>query len=128
MNRKPTINLAVDPKVLASFERTAAVYGHGKQKGLVLTAALLHFLEADPREQARCVEEAIRADLNAGTAKLLAEARRRQAYATAQRDASEGAGLKLVGGTPPTKPRRAAKKRGASRKSIKRLPSFEDLA
>lgn len=135
MNRKPTINLAVDAKVLAAFERTAAAYGHGKQKGLVLTAALLHFLEADPRDQARSVEAAMRADLNSGTAALLAEARRRQAYAVAKADA-EPKSLRLGAfetdsdpvGSSPVKPKRAAKKRGPARSALKRLPRLEDLA
>ena len=135
MNRKPTINLAVDAKVLAAFERTAAAYGHGKQKGLVLTAALLHFLEADPRDQARSVEAAMRADLNSGTAALLAEARRRQAYAVAIADGGPTP-LRLDANPPiadprvslPEKPKRAAKKRGTARSVLKRLPRLEDLA
>lgn len=153
VTRKPTINLAVDPGVLSAFERVAGTYGHGKQKGLVLTAAMLHFLEADPGEQARCVEAVMRAELAHGSAKLVAEAKRRQAYAVGLRDGRSGladAGLAQAGGvglkltdaaTKPepgdrsrsesvggVKPKRAAKKRGASKKAIKRLPRLEDLA
>ncbi len=139
--------------MLRAFERVASAYGHGKQKGLVLSAAMLHFLEADPRDQAACVEAVMRAELDRGVAKLLREVRRRQGYAAALRDtplgstpgsisgsladASGGGGLRLASSSSSSevretkagvRPRRAAKKRKAARKGIKRLPTIEDLA
>lgn len=67
---KKTLNLAVPAELLADFNRVCALYGHGKQKGMVLSAALLMFLEAPASEQVRFVRRAALAEVDAAASRL----------------------------------------------------------
>ncbi len=49
-------------------------YGHAKQKGLVLSAAMLMFLEADPSEQGKALERIMIADVRNGVDTLIERA------------------------------------------------------
>ncbi|MCC7406623.1 MAG: hypothetical protein IT442_01030 [Phycisphaeraceae bacterium] len=68
--RKKTLNLAVPAELLADFNRVCALYGHGKQKGMVLSAALLMFLEAPASEQVSFVRRAALAEVDAAASRL----------------------------------------------------------
>lgn len=67
---KKTLNLAVPAELLANFNRVCALYGHGKQKGMVLSAALLMFLEAPAEEQVGFVRRAALAEVDAAASRL----------------------------------------------------------
>jgi len=127
MQRKPTINLAIPETLLNEFNAVCRAYGHNKQKGQVLSAALMMFLEADPRDQGFWVEEVMRADVAQGIEQLLDKVRKQQGLRVASRDAMES--IAAVG--PPAKssplppretgplPAKAAKKRRAAQTPIK---------
>jgi hypothetical protein len=53
---KKTVNLSVSEEILHRFNQICGRYGHGKQKGMVLSAAILMFLEADSALQAEFVK------------------------------------------------------------------------
>lgn len=112
---RPTINLAIDASLLDAFEQVASQYGHGKQKGQVLSAALLMFLEADPREQARCVRAVFESQVDQGMQALLEQARARQTHNVTHRDERTGHRHR---------PRLAAKKATPARKAIRALPTL----
>jgi hypothetical protein len=54
--KKKTINLTVSPSLVDRFDDVCGRYGHGKQKGMVLSAAILMFLEATAARQAEYVK------------------------------------------------------------------------
>ncbi|MEL7088051.1 MAG: hypothetical protein AAGL98_06360, partial [Planctomycetota bacterium] len=91
MARKPTVNLAVPEPLLNEFNAVCRAYGHNKQKGQILSAALMMFLEADPRDQGRWIQEVARADVERGVAALLQRIRQHQQLKVATRDALETA-------------------------------------
>jgi hypothetical protein len=70
---KKTLNLAVPDDLLHAFNALCGHYGHAKQKGLVLSAALHMFLEADPREQGRHLRAVLERQVDVGVQSLLAE-------------------------------------------------------
>jgi hypothetical protein len=95
MPDKRTINLAVPAELADAFDHACSVYGHGKQKGLILAAAIRMFLDADPTEQGERIRQVFAADVLKGV-----EA------------------MQLRHAHPPSDhtPRKAAKKRGRSKK------------
>ena len=126
MARKKTINLAVPESLLHEFNEVCAHYGHGKQKGLVLSAAILMFLEADPSEQGKALERIMIADVRSGVESLIAraraeQARRIEAHQAQGPDVDEASsGRERQSSSQPRL--RAARKAGKSRKSLKNLP------
>ncbi|MCC7205343.1 MAG: hypothetical protein IT441_09710 [Phycisphaeraceae bacterium] len=68
--QKKTLNLAVPAELLADFNRVCALYGHGKQKGMVLSAAVLMFLEAPASDQVNFVRRAAMAEVDAAASRL----------------------------------------------------------
>ncbi len=54
--RKKTINLTVPRDLADAFDGVCGRYGHGKQKGMVLSAAILMFMEASAEQQAAYVK------------------------------------------------------------------------
>jgi hypothetical protein len=110
-----TINLAINTQMLEQFEQVTAIHGHGKQKGLVLSAAILMFLEADPRHQQRCVLAVMEQHTHQGMEQLLAEARAHQAQQVKENDAQ-------------VRPRLAAKIAPSPRTAIRRLPTHPGVA
>ena len=115
MPRKKTINLAVPEPLLQEFTEVCAHYGHAKQKGLVLSAAILSFLESDPAEQGKALERIMIADVRSGVETLVERARGEQARRV---EARQQHAEQAEGEANPALPR-AAKKAGKSRKSIK---------
>ena len=89
--KKKTINLAVPADLLEQFNEVCGHYGHGKQKGAVLSAAMLMFLRADPESQGRCLEDIVTADIEQGVQAMLERARIEQGLRIATRRASERA-------------------------------------
>lgn len=120
MARKKTINLAVPEPLLYEFNEVCAHYGHAKQKGLVLSAAVLMFLEADPVDQGKALERIMIADVRSGVDSLIERARSEQARRIELRQGE----AQVPPGQQPTDPGllRAARKAGESRKSLKDLP------
>ena len=119
MARKKTINLAIPEALLAEFNEVCRHYGHGKQKGMVLSAAMLMFLEADPAQQGEVLERILISDVRSGVESMIDRARAKQAEAIAQRKAQgeEGAG---DAGESPVPLRRAAKPARPSRHGLPR--------
>ncbi|HEX7010615.1 MAG TPA: hypothetical protein VF184_11570 [Phycisphaeraceae bacterium] len=117
------MNLAIPEELLAEFNAVCQIYGHGKQKGMVLSAAILMFLRADPQTQGRYLEDVIKADVSAGVARMIERARKEQALLVAAQEAAGRAGQ-----IPPPPARKAAKKAGRSKRGLSRLPELEDLS
>ncbi|MEX0885017.1 MAG: hypothetical protein WD009_01140 [Phycisphaeraceae bacterium] len=122
MARKKTINLAIPEALLAEFNEVCRHYGHAKQKGMVLSAAMLMFLEADPARQGEVLERILIADVRSGVESMVERARVEQARAIAQRDAESAAGAAPA--APPL--RRAAKPAGRSRHGLPRREGAGD--
>lgn len=136
MARKKTINLAVPEPLLGEFNEICAHYGHAKQKGLVLSAAMLMFLEADPADQGKALERIMIADVRNGVESLIERARAEQTRRVeARQDAEQQAGQQAGGEAEPEpgtnhQPHpaappplaRAAKKAGRSRKAVRETP------
>ena len=79
MASKKTINLAIPVPLLDEFNELCRHYGHGKQKGMVLSAAILMFLESHPAQQGDALERVLIADVRSGVDNLIAKAREEQA-------------------------------------------------
>ena len=125
MPRKKTINLAVPEPLLNEFNEVCAHYGHGKQKGLVLSAAILAFLESDPAEQGKALERIMIADVRSGVEGLVERARAEQARRVEKRHQNTDTSSESEAEPNPALPR-AAKKPGRSRKPLKNLPPTPD--
>lgn len=112
MSRKKTINLAIPESLLGEFNEVCRHYGHAKQKGLVLSAAILLFLEADPSEQGDALERILIADVRDGVDSMIMRAKQEQIERIESREA------------PADSPRlaKAAKKARPARKPIRRMP------
>ncbi|MEX0746208.1 MAG: hypothetical protein WD118_11455 [Phycisphaeraceae bacterium] len=113
MARKKTINLAIPEPLLAEFNDVCRHYGHAKQKGLVLSAAILLFLEADPAEQGEALERILIADVRAGVDTMIARARNEQVGRIEAREATDE--------PEPIPQAKAAKKARSDRKSVTRV-------
>ncbi|MEO0965394.1 MAG: hypothetical protein AAFY08_09760 [Planctomycetota bacterium] len=94
MSDKRTINLAIPADLADEFDRVSAIFGHGKQKGLILAAAIRLFLDTPPERQGELIQ-AVFAD-----------------------EVSRGVRAMRLGQSPPA--RKAAKKRGQSKKPFTR--------
>ncbi|MEM8739689.1 MAG: hypothetical protein AAGG38_14595 [Planctomycetota bacterium] len=118
MTRKPTLNLAVSEPLLVEFNQVCRAFGHNKQKGQVLSAALMMFLQTDPRDQGHWVRRVVEADIDQGVEELLMKVRQQQGLHVAHRDA-----LERVAALPPAaRPAQAAKKRQPAQRPLKKLP------
>lgn len=107
--KKRNLNLAIEPAFYDSFHRVALAYGHVKQKGDVLAAALLMFVEADPVTQASYLKRIASARIDDGVTELVEEAKLNQARAIAAREskpAPAGADVTRVLTPLPSKARR----------------------
>jgi hypothetical protein len=132
------LNLAIPADLLDEFNEACKVYGHAKQKGMVLSAAILMFLRSDPAVQGRCLEDVGKAEITGGVQAMIERAKAEQGLAIAAREATDVAGRierEAADASEPVKrsseaPRRqkkAAKKQGKSRKGISKLPDLDDL-
>lgn len=129
---KKTVNLTVPQPLLAPFDAVCARYGHGKQKGMVLSAAILMFLEAEEARQAAFVKRIAVAQIDghltvAGATQAV---HKPGTDAGADTDTDTGTDTGTAMGTDdaatagtPHRPRLAARKvRAASRKGRRALP------
>lgn len=118
MARKKTINLAIPEPLLNEFNEVCRHYGHAKQKGLVLSAAILMFLEADPAEQGEALEQILISDVRAGVDSMIVRAKQEQLERIQEREA------------PREKPRlsKAAKKARTARKPVGRVRRTDGAA
>lgn len=98
--RKQAMNLTVPQDLADAFYAVCDEYGHGKQKGMILSAAIWMFLEADPADQGRCIKAVASAEIDEGVQRMIA---------------------KLKGGDP-RRPRMAAKAAGRSVHALEELP------
>lgn len=95
MGQKKTINLAIPTELADRFNRICGQFGHGKQKGMVLGAAIVMFLEAEPRLQGEYVKRLAVADIESGVRRLQSQpvatpAALKRAAKTASRDSVRG--------------------------------------
>lgn len=138
MKPKKTLNLAIPQELLQEFNSVCAHYGHGKQKGMVLSAAILMFLRAEPDRQGEFLHQIMAADIAQGVKKMLAEK-----VAAAQQASLNKTELQATDNPPATEshlspvpeshnmpahmPRKAAKKAGKAVRGIQQLPTLEDF-
>ena len=132
---KKTINLAVPADLLEEFNGLCRHYGHGKQKGMVLSAAMLMFLRSEPKTQGRFLQEIATLEIEAGVKRMMERAQSDPTPGTHRKP-----GLHLTGETPPKpaeektprqtkskKQAKAAKKAGKAKRGIKKLPKLDDF-
>jgi hypothetical protein len=62
--KKKTVNLTVSQDLADAFDGVCGRYGHGKQKGMVLSAAILMFLEASAANQTAFVKRVAVAEVD----------------------------------------------------------------
>ncbi|MFA9477610.1 hypothetical protein ACERK3_04805 [Phycisphaerales bacterium AB-hyl4] len=120
MPRKKTINLAIPEPLLEEFNEVCRHYGHAKQKGLVLSAAILMFLEADPAEQGESLERILISDVRAGVDSMIHRAKQEQLERINQRETPAASPAK----TPADEPlqlAKAAKKARPGKKAVGRI-------
>ena len=130
---KKTINLAVPAELLEHFNAVCLEYGHAKQTGLVLSAAIEMFLRADPVDQGQAIKSIVHAEIAEGVSRMVERGKQEQSLRIATRQAAQAAaGLSPDPPTPSSKPlpRKAAKKAGgrSAKHAIKKLPKLDDLA
>jgi len=123
MIEKKTLNLTVPASLLAEFDQVCRHYGHGKQKGMVLSAAILMFLKADPVEQGRCLKELAAAQIDTGVETMIRRCRAERAEKACARNGEQ---TSQIGGGPAQKPL-AAKEAQDSVHVITKLPTLDDL-
>ncbi|MEX1016148.1 MAG: hypothetical protein WD534_11910 [Phycisphaeraceae bacterium] len=76
------MNLTVPAELAERFETICKTYGHGKQKGVVLSAAILMYLGADPQKQGEMLREVIKSDISQGVDRMIERARANNASTT----------------------------------------------
>ena len=92
MGQKKTINLAVPTDVAEAFDRLSGVYGHGKQKGMVLAAAMQLFLDSTPAKQAEYVKRMATAPIDSAAMRLTQRQAKSPDSGPGQRIAAKKAG------------------------------------
>ena len=122
MIEKKTLNLTVPAELLAEFDEVCRHYGHAKQKGMVLSAAILMFLKAEPAAQGECLTELATAQIDSGVEAMIRRCRQQQSQSLPAR-----APGRASGGTRADEPRLAAKEAGDSVHVITKLPTLDDL-
>lgn len=114
MSRKKALNLAIPREMLEQFNELCQVYGHGKQKGMVLSAAILMFLRAHPETQGEFLEQVIKADVSSNVEQMLERIRREQALLVHTREATRKATAPEAPEAPKAAPAAAAPEEGSS--------------
>ena len=103
MNRKKSLSLSIPVEMHKEFYDVCEQYGHAKQKGMVLSAAILMFLEADPEDQGEHLKAVLEAEISAGV-----RAMRSRSHSTKPaRKAAKKAGRSIRGITRTSKPHRS---------------------
>ncbi len=125
MPPKKTLNLAVPADLLERFNSLCQQYGHNKQKGMVLSAAVLMFLRAEPEVQGRFLQEVATAEIEAGVKRLKNQREHEVGQLRLASDAEAGHAPTSQKKKP--KPAKAAKKARKAKRGISRLPELEDF-
>ncbi len=97
------MSLSIPTELHGQFYDVCKQYGHAKQKGMVLSAAILMFLESDPEDQGDYLRAVIDSEISAGVRAMRSKAKT---------------------GTKGKPMRKAAKRAG---RSIRGLPKLPDL-
>jgi hypothetical protein len=87
MAGKTKFNVAVDTNIEEKFRAVAETYGG--QLGRCLAAAMLQFLESDPKAQADLLTRCFQAEIHDGMEKLVEEAKAEQVKRIKTREAKE---------------------------------------
>ena len=66
MIERKAINLTVPADLAEQFDAVCAAYGHGKQKGMVLAAAMRMFMDAEPMHQGRVMQQVMQQQIELG--------------------------------------------------------------
>lgn len=115
MSKKKPLNLSVSAELLDQFNEVCGHYGHAKQKGMVLSSAILMFIEADPQTQGKYLKRIATAQIESGVEEMI----QRTQVALGKALAGD------LGAAP--KSRKAAKRAGAAVRAVKKLPTLGDL-
>jgi len=124
MLKKKTVNLTVPAELLAEFDEVCRHYGHGKQKGMVLSAAILMFLKADPVEQGECLKEVATAQITSGVQAMIHRCRLEQSQGISKTPQGHARPDEAVQPQPSSL---AAKEAGDAIHVITKLPTLDDL-
>lgn len=87
MTKNENVNLYVHRQIAKAFREAAEHYGKGI--GVAATAALMQFLESDPRVQAEYIARALQLDLTEKVEDSLRCIRAEQARRIAERDKAD---------------------------------------
>lgn len=89
---KQAMNLTVPQPLADAFYAVCDTYGHGKQKGMILSAAILMFLEADPKTQGAYLKAVTGAEIDQGVRQMETQSVKPQAAVGRPRIAAKEAG------------------------------------
>jgi hypothetical protein len=87
MTPKTKFNVAVDPAIEQRFRETAEAYGG--QLGRCLAAAMLAFIEMDPKQQADLLTRCFQAEIHDSVQDLVEQAKAEQVQRIKKREAKE---------------------------------------
>ena len=129
---KKTINLAVPIDLMDQFNELCRNYGHGKQKGMVLSAAILMFIRSDPQTQGQFLQEIATIEIEAGVKKMMQRTHHNSDLHLAGTEPTnppptESAHTKPTRQQKPKKQAKAAKRAGKAKRAIKKLPNLDDF-
>lgn len=118
---KQAMNLTVPQPLADAFYAVCDTYGHGKQKGMILSAAILMFLEADPKTQGAYLKAVTGAEIDQGVREMETKSAKPHAIAGRPRMAAKHAGksvhaLYALPKSPPKSPEPPTKARGGKGK------------
>lgn len=122
MKPKKTLNLAVPQELHKEFNAACATYGHGKQKGMVLSAAILMFLRATPQQQGAYLHEIMAADIADSVKNMQAEnlaVAKHAAQEKLKKQKLPSENLSLSPNAPQAIPRKAAKLSSQAKRDLK---------
>jgi hypothetical protein len=90
MGQKVKFNVAVDGEIVERFRQVAEAYDN--RLGMCLTAAMLEFIEADPKEQGALLTRCFEAEIHGQVRDLIEQAKSEQTrriHAREKRDRSK---------------------------------------
>lgn len=134
MATKKTLNLAIPTDLLEQFNEVCKHYGHAKQKGMVLSAAILMFLRANPETQGQHLQEIATAQIDIGVKKMIEQTKTGQGLRIAPSPPANNNVTTPGEATPdphtapkPQRPSKAAKRARKAKRGISKLPKLDDF-
>jgi hypothetical protein len=85
-SKRKRVSRDVPADIADEFETVGMRYCHAKQQNVVMAAAMLMFLEADPEQQAGKIKEVFSAQVDLTANQLVDQARARQAERVSRDD------------------------------------------